>query len=119
MFFTFARVARFPRSRDHPKGSITFVNRILTEQNFEFVYNFHNTFTSPKLSQVKCDIHVVALHINTAVPLNQTFIIAGLLFRSYYTLLILLEKNICVLDLLRILVCDMVANARNVNSFRC
>ena len=45
--------------------------------------------------------------------------------KSYYCwpplsiLLILFEKNICILDLLRNLVCDMVANARNVNSFRC
>ena len=50
-----------------------------------------------------------------------------LLFKSkiYYCwpplsiLLMFFEKNICILDLLRILVCDMVANARNVNSFRC
>ena len=82
-------------------------------------YNFHSTFTSPEPSQVKCNIYVAALHINTAVSFKSN------ITKNYYCwpppsiLLILFEKNICILDLLRILVWDIVANARNVNSFLC
>ena len=65
-----------------------------------FIYNF----TSPKPSQVKYNVYVEALYINTAVSfksnITKIHITAGLLFRFCY-----LKRTSVFL----ILVCDMVA----------
>ena len=65
-----------------------------------FIYNF----TSPKPSQVKYNVYVEALYINTAVSfksnITKILITAGLLFRFCY-----LKRTSVFL----ILVCDMVA----------
>ena len=68
----------------------------------KFLFTIFLTFTSPKPSQVKYNIYVPALYINTA--------------KIYYwwppILTLLFEKKISISDFLRILVCDMVAMLR-------
>ena len=65
----------------------------------KFLFTIFLTFTSPKPSQVKYNIYVPALYLNTA--------------KIYYwwppILTLLFEKKISISDFLRILECDMVA----------
>ena len=75
------------------------------------------TFTSPKPSHVKKKIYlcIAALYINTAVSFKSN------ITKIYYCwppiLDPIFEKNICISDLLTILVCDFCYNARKINYF--
>ena len=84
----------------------------LVNKIFLYIYS---SKTSPRKNVYLC---IAALHINTAVSFksNKTNIYycrAPLLDLIY----LLLEKNICISDLLTILVCDICYNARKINYF--
>ena len=84
----------------------------LVNKIFLYIYS---SKTSPRKNVYLC---IAALHINTAVSFksnitNIYYCRAPLLDLIY----LLLEKNICISDLLTILVCDICYNARKINYF--
>ena len=79
-----------------------------------FVYNFYYIYFSKTIPRKNIYLCLAALYINTAVSFksNINFILLASYFTSYF-----FEKNICISDVLTILVCDIRYNAMKINSF--
>ena len=70
-----------------------------SEQGLTIFIQFYISFTS------KIYVCIAALYINTAMSFKSNMTKICYIFVPSY----LFEKNICITDILRILVCDMVA----------
>ena len=98
---------------DNCREAFTLVNKDLTEHNFRLQFLLHLLHQNQPTYKY---ISMYSIYINTAVSFKSN------ITNIYYCWPPILdpkifEKNICISDLLTILVCDIYYNARKINYF--